>query len=661
MHLLKKKYLNQIKSISLKTSGLMSTATTILLTSSCVNEKVSNDLPNIVFIFADDLGYGDLSCYGANGYTTPTIDSLAEHGIKFTNFYAAQAVSSASRAGLLTGCYPNRIGITGALTPMDEHGINSNETTIAEILKQKGYATGIFGKWHLGHHDKFLPLNHGFDEYVGTPYSNDMWPVNYDGTPADNNKSKYPPLSLIEGNKKTQGINTLEDQDKLTTLLTEKATDFIERHKDEPFFLYFPHPMPHVPLGISDKYSGQSEQGKYGDVIMEIDWSVKQIIKTLEKHKLNENTIIVFTSDNGPWLNYGNHAGSTGGLREGKGTSWEGGQRVPCIVNWPGNTPENTVCDKLSSTIDFLPTFAAITGAELPDNKIDGVNILPLLKGDKEATPRKIFLYYYAGNQLEALRKDEWKLVFPHSYRSYKDVEPGNDGWPGRYNKGTCGLELYNIHKDPFEENNIIDQYPEIVKELEAIGDSARIDLGDYLTNTEGKNVREPGYIYEFNINIDNKALNSKILLHTDYHIKYSGNGNNGLIDGKLARPMFKDKSWQGYEGKDVDAKIVFDDLKEVSEVTLSMLKNNSSWIFLPKEIVVEYSTDGETYKPFGSVSQADFTQADVIRKYNGTVNHEPIAVKSIKVVAKNTGTCPDDHPGAGSPAWLFIDEIIVK
>lgn len=657
---MKKKRLKQIKSISLKASGLMSTATTMLLTSSCVNEKVSNDLPNIVFIFADDLGYGDLGCYGANGYTTPTIDSLAEHGVKFTNFYAAQAVSSASRAGLLTGCYPNRIGITGALTPMDEHGINANETTIAEIFKQKGYATGIFGKWHLGHHEKFLPLNHGFDEYFGTPYSNDMWPVNYDGTPAGD-KSNYPPLSLIEGEKKVQGINTLQNQDKLTTLLTEKATDFIKRHKDEPFFLYFPHPMPHVPLGVSEKYSNKSVQGKYGDVIMEIDWSVKQIVQTLKENHLNENTIIVFTSDNGPWLNYGNHAGSTGGLREGKGTSWEGGQKVPCIINWPGNTPENTVCDKLSSTIDFLPTFAAITGADLPNNIIDGINILPLFKGDQEATPRKTFLYYYADNQLEAVRKDEWKLVFPHSYRSYEDVEPGNDGWPGKYSKGSCGLELYDLQNDPFEEKNIIDQYPQKVKELETIADSARIDLGDYLTNTEGKNVREPGYIYDFNVHVNNKALNSKIQLHTIYHKRYKGNGQNGLIDGIVARPTFKDKSWQGFEGKDLNAEIIFNDLIEVSEITLSMLKNNSSWIFLPKDIVIEYSLDGETYKPFGSVHQTDFRPTDIIRKYNGTVHHGPIAIRSIKVVAHNMGTCPDDHPGAGYPAWLFIDEIIVK
>ena len=463
---------------------------------SCNPEK--ERLPNIVLIFTDDQGYGDVGVFGARGFTTPHLDKMAAQGMQFTDFYTAQAVCSASRAGLLTGCYPNRIGISGALMPWAVVGIHEDEVTIAEMLKQEGYVCGIFGKWHLGHHKKFLPLQHGFDEYFGIPYSNDMWPVNYDGIPVLDSASqpykfRHPPLPLVDGNEKVREIHNLDEQNELTTLYTERAVHFIEKYKDRPFFLYVPHSMPHVPLGVSGKFAGKSEQGMYGDVMMEIDWSVGEILKALERQELDDNTIVIFTTDNGPWLNFGNHAGSTGGLREGKGTSFEGGQKVPCIMRWPGIIPEGVICNKMASTIDVLPTLAEITLAELPDHKIDGVSILPLLKGDPDANPRDQFLYYYQRNSLEAVRIGDWKLILPHNHRSYEDVLPGNDGWPGPYKNGQTGLELYDLRRDPGERYNVIEQYPEITEKLQKFAEEARMDLGDDLSAIRGANSRPVG------------------------------------------------------------------------------------------------------------------------------------------------------------------------
>lgn len=457
--------------------------------------------PNVVLILMDDMGYGDIGRTGAAGYSTPNLDRLASQGMQFTWFYCPQAVSSASRAGLLTGCYPNRIGISGALMPWATNGISSDETTIAEILRSKGYHTGIIGKWHLGHHREFLPLQHGFDEYYGIPYSNDMWPVDFDGVPIQlkdttSNKMKYPVLPLVEGNEKVGEVRTLKDQDKLTTDYTERAVKFIESHKNDRFFLYLPHSMVHIPLGVSDKFRGKSKQGMYGDVMMEVDWSVGEIMKALERNGLDKNTLVIFTSDNGPWLNFGDHAGTTGGLREGKGTSWEGGQRVPCIMRWPGVIPSGEICSHPASSIDILPTLAEITGAKLPENKIDGISILPLLLGNQNAYPRHIFYYYYRENSLEGVQKDYWKLILPHPAISYTGVAPGNGGWPGKTRNVTIdSIELYDLRRDPGERYDVAAIYPEIVKELEAIANEARIDLGDDITKNKGLNRRPSGQI----------------------------------------------------------------------------------------------------------------------------------------------------------------------
>jgi arylsulfatase A-like enzyme len=460
-------------------------------------ETVRTGLPNIVLILMDDMGYGDVGCFGSTQYNTPNIDRLASSGMRFTNFYVAMAVSSASRAGLMTGCYSNRVGISGALSPFDSTGINPDEELIPELLGKRGYHNCIVGKWHLGHHYPFMPLQNGFHEYFGLPYSNDMWPVDYDGKPATPSKSgakaKYPVLPLIEGNKKIREIGTLEDQAQLTTLYTDYAVKFIERNKDNPFFLYFAHSMVHVPLAVSDKFKGKSRQGLFGDVVMEVDWSVGEILKTLARNGLTENTLVIFTSDNGPWLNFGNHAGSAGGLREGKGCSWEGGQRVPCIMSWPSKIPSGTICSNIAGTIDILPTLCSVTGSSLPSKRIDGVNILPLLEGNFNANPRDIFFYFYRKNSLENVRKGQWKLVLPHTFRSYEGVLPGNDGWPGKYASGKTGTALYDLRRDPGERYDVKDLYPDIVNELEKLAGEMRHDLGDENYSMPGINSRKPG------------------------------------------------------------------------------------------------------------------------------------------------------------------------
>jgi len=398
----------------------------------------------------------------------------------------------------MTGCYANRVGISGALFPGSKVGLASNEMTMAELLKQKNYATAIYGKWHLGDAKQFLPLQQGFDEYLGIPYSNDMWPVNYDGTPADStsSKSKLPQLPLIKNNDKWLEIKTLEDQSTLTERYTTAAEAFIKKNKNKPFFLYLPHSMPHVPINASPAFRGKSKQGLYGDVIQEIDASVGRILKTIKENGLDNNTLVIFTSDNGPWINYGNHAGSTGGLREGKGTSFEGGQRVPGIIRWKGTIQPNIVSNQLASTIDLFPTIAAITKTSLPNKKIDGVSILPILQGDKNATPRKTFLYYYRKNSLEAVRIDNWKLVFAHPSRSYLNQLPGMNGYPGKAPEDVAmPLALYDLSRDPAENYDIKDMHPDIVKKLQALAEEARADLGDDIQKRTGANNRAVGKI----------------------------------------------------------------------------------------------------------------------------------------------------------------------
>ncbi|MFN5422670.1 MAG: sulfatase [bacterium] len=452
--------------------------------------------PNVILIFMDDLGYGDLSCFGALDIHTPHLDRLAADGIRFTNFMSAQAVCSASRAALMTGSYPNRLGISGALYPGAPIGLAKEEMTIADLLKQKNYATGMFGKWHLGDVKEFLPLEQGFDEYLGIPYSNDMWPVDYDGAPARSGsiKLQYPPLPLIRNDQRIDTIRNLDDQATLTGMFTDAAIDFIKRNKRKPFFAYIAHPMPHVPINASEEFRGKSKQGLYGDVIQEVDHHVGRIMKMLKDEGLEKNTLVIFTSDNGPWFNFGEHAGSPGGFREGKGTSFEGGQRVPCIMRWPAVIPKGIVSNQLASTIDILPTLSSLTATSLPERKIDGVDISAILKGDLNITARKNFLYYYRNNSLEAVRRDNWKLVFQHSGRTYVGQAPGRNGYPGKAPENHLFYEaLYDLRRDPGEQYDVSRQYPEIVAELKLLAQDAREDLGDDLQKKPGANRRNPG------------------------------------------------------------------------------------------------------------------------------------------------------------------------
>jgi len=437
--------------------------------------------PNVVLIFTDDQGYGDVGCFGAKDFKTPNLDQLAKDGRRFTNFYTAQAVCSSSRCALLTGCYPNRLGIVGALNPSSKIGIHDDETTLGEVLKSRGYATAIYGKWHLGYQEKFLPTKHGFDDYFGLPYSNDMWP--------NHPTAKFPPLPLIEG---TKTIETNPDQSKLTGWYTERAVKFIEKNKDKPFFLYMPHSMPHVPLFASEKFKGKSKQGLYGDVIEEIDASVGTVLATLKKHDLEKNTLVIFTTDNGPWLSYGNHSGATSGLREGKGTTFEGGVRVPCIMRWPGRIPARTECHEPAMTIDVLPTLAHLSGAELPKTKIDGKNISPLLANEKDAKSPHEAYYFYWLKELQAVRSGKWKLHLPHTYPQF---EPGADGKPGKSTQQKIELSLYDLEADSSEKTNVAEKHADVVKRLQRLADQMREELGDSGLKKEGNGVREPGKV----------------------------------------------------------------------------------------------------------------------------------------------------------------------
>jgi len=420
---------------------------------------------------------------------------MAREGRRFTDFYVTQAVCSASRAGLLTGCYNNRVGILGALGPSAKHGLHENEMTMAELCKQKGYATAIYGKWHLGHHKKFLPMQHGFDDYYGLPYSNDMWPY-HPGVrhlPMEERIKRWPHLPLIDKNEIINDRVSPEDQEKLTTEYTERAVAFIRENKDRPFFLYVPHSMVHVPLYVSEKFKGKSGKGLFGDVMMEVDWSVGQILDTLRQHRLEKDTLVIFTSDNGPWLSYGDHAGSAGPFREGKGTMFEGGCREATIAWWPGTVPAGTLCKEPAMTIDIFPTVASLIDAPLPEHRIDGKDITPLLKGVPGATsPHEAYFFYY-GSELQAVRMGPWKLHFPHGYRTMAGRPGGTGGIPNDYKQARIGLALYNLSKDAGETTDVKDEHPGIVARIQQLADVMRKDLGDSRTKVKGDGIRPAG------------------------------------------------------------------------------------------------------------------------------------------------------------------------
>ncbi len=439
-------------------------------------------LPNVVMILVDDMGYGDLGCYDAGGFETPHLDRMASRGVRFTDFYAASPICSPSRAALLTGCYPQRVGLGDVLNPRSPLGISHDELTLAESLKTRGYRTACFGKWHLGSSREFLPLNKGFDEFYGIPYSNDM-ASSAQTNPDDDAWPAH--LPIIEGDTI---VGKDPDQTELTTQYTDRAIRFIKESRGAPFFLYLSHPMPHTPIAVSRKFKGRSGRGEYGDVIMELDWSVGRIMSALEQLGLEENTLVMFASDNGPATIFGEWGGRTGPLRGWKTTTFEGGMRVPFIMHWPGQIPAGGVTSEVATMMDIFPTVVGLTGAPLPDREIDGRHIWSLTRGGR--SPHDAF-FYYLTQGLQAVRSGRWKLHLPHEYTAVK--APGVGGEPGELTVAEVGTELYDLRRDPGEKMDLALQKPQVVARLSGLANWSRRCLGDYHVQVQGSCVRSPG------------------------------------------------------------------------------------------------------------------------------------------------------------------------
>ena len=445
----------------------------------------------------DDMGYGDTEPYGMTGIPTPNFNKVAAQGTRFTHFNVGQPVCTASRASLLTGTYPNRIGMGGVLLPGDKRALNPKEETLATMLKANGYDTEMLGKWHLGNKPPYMPVHYGFDSFYGIPYSHDIWPITWDSIRVTNpNDIRYdwPAVPVYDGDKVVDSIITHKHASALTGTLTEKAVSFINKEKNKPFFLYLAHPMPHAPLVPSEKFKGKSGMGYFGDVIMELDWSLGEILKALDKNGIADNTILIVTSDNGPWLHFGDNAGSGGGFKEGKSTSFDGGTRVPFLVRWPGKVAAGDVNSSLLTSMDVLPTIAAATGSKLPTAQIDGLNFLPSWTGTDKAGPRELYYYYFGNNELRGIRYKNWKLVFPHKSVSYTGPH-GRGGKPGKTITVDEPMGLYDLAHDPGERYNVLDLYPEITEKLKGFAEAARKDLGDGLQHTEPVNVRPPAHL----------------------------------------------------------------------------------------------------------------------------------------------------------------------
>jgi len=430
---------------------------------------VAASQPNVVIIFLDDSGWADFHPFGNPPYETPHVQQLADEGCRYTHFFVPQAICSASRAALMSGCYPGRTKVFSAHGP-NGRGLEPSFATLGEVFKTAGYKTASFGKWHIGDQPETRPAARGFDESAGLMYSNDMWeyhPVNPDYW------GKFPLQYWSNGKIECERV-TPDFQKSLTTRYTERAIDFIGRNQDNPFFLYVPHAMPHVPLFVSDKFAGKSGSGLYGDVIMELDWSVGQILQALKKNGLEENTIVVFTSDNGPWSGYGNHAGKTP-FREAKATGFNGGTQSACIIKYPEMLKAGSCSDSMFCSVDLLPTLCHLTGAALPQNDIDGKNVWPLISGQPGAVNPHAYYPVSTDSNFESIMSADghWKLHLPHDYRHV--VEPGRDGMEGKYETRQIELSLFDLKADPYEQNNVIKNRPEVAEKLQQMAEKHKV------------------------------------------------------------------------------------------------------------------------------------------------------------------------------------------
>ncbi len=452
------------------------TALFLLSIVGCSESRKSEKQPNIIIIFNDDQGYQDLGCYGSPNILTPRVDQLAKEGMRFTDFYVASPVCSSSRAALLSGCYPQKVGVEGVFWPNTGNGFNPKNVTIAEVLKEVGYSTAAIGKWHLGDQKKYLPTNQGFESYYGIPYSNDMYAAkDMDYSESCLFREDYStekikeafngelwggqPKSLKDKVPLMRNEECIEfpcDQTTITRRYTDESINFIDESvkKGKPFFLYLANTMPHIPLFASEEFKGKSERGIYGDVIEEIDYNTGRILDQLNKLNIKENTIVIFTSDNGPWLAVGaENSGSALPLFEGKFTCFEGGMRVPFIIRWPAKIPAGSTCSELAATIDLLPTLANIAGATLPERELDGKDIINLWTAKEEAKTSHEY-YFYAHNSGKAVRSGDWKY---HKTENFDVKSTARE---------TEGPTLYNLKNDIGESHNVIDQYPEIAQRL---------------------------------------------------------------------------------------------------------------------------------------------------------------------------------------------------
>ena len=414
--------------------------------------------PNVVVIFIDDMGYGDIGPFGATKQRTPHLDRMAKEGMKLTSFYATP-VCSVSRAQMMTGCYGARVSVPGVYFPGQSVGLNPSEVTVAERLKEKGYATQMIGKWHLGDQPEFLPTRQGFDHYLGIPYSNDMLKKSAE--------TKVPVVPLLRDEKIAELMDG-EGQRRMVELYTKEAVDFIGRNKDKPFYLYFAHNAVHTPIYPGAAFAGKSQNGRFGDWVEEVDWSVGQVLDALRSQGLDKDTLVVFTSDNGPWLTKGADGGSAGPLRGGKGSTWEGGVRVPTLAWWPGRVPAGSVNDAVAATIDLLPTFVSLAGGTVPATPvIDGRDITPILLGQSKESAREAH-YYFAGYNLQAVRQGRWKLA----------MSPQPEGMGKQEAKTPTGMRLYDLDTEISEQTDVAAQHPEVVAKLKALADKISAEIG---------------------------------------------------------------------------------------------------------------------------------------------------------------------------------------